>query len=191
MKLSAVGQLVLRGQRVVDLRVEAVGRLLADLRLLEVVLAERRAGDVRQRDERHQLARDRADAVLRDLVVGERHAVRAVDVAGQRIVDVLRHRAEVAVAHRHRRDGGADDVAQVVDRALVVAEEEQLVLDDRAAEREAAVGELGRRLEVREVVAGVGRVVVAEEEALPLKSLVPDFSVTLVIAPPDRPNSAS
>ena len=33
--------------------------------------------------------------------------------------------------------------------------------------------------------------VLPKKNALPLSSLVPDLSVTLVTAPPDRPNSAS
>ena len=88
----------------------------------------------------------------------------AVDVAGERIVDAVGHRAEITVPHRHRRDGRAHDVAVVVERALVVAEEEQLALDDRPAQREAAVEETARRRDVREVVAGVGLLVVGENE---------------------------
>ena len=86
----------------------------------------------------------------------------------------------------------ADDVADVVDRALVVAEEEQLVADDRAAQREAAVGELGRRLQVREVVAGVGRLVVAEEERAALQIVGAGLERDVGDRRrPTRPNSAS
>ena len=100
------------------------------------------AGGVRLGDQRQQPARDRADALLRNLVVLEPRPAVAVDVAGERIVDAVRHRAEIAIAHRHRRNRRAHDVAAVVERPLVVAEEEQLVLDDRSAQREAAVEEL-------------------------------------------------
>ena len=161
----AVGQLVFRAHAVIQLGVEAVGGLLARLRLLEVRLAERRAGDVRFGNELQQPPRDWVDAILRDHVVGKRRPVVAVGgIARERIVDALRHRAEVAVAHRHRRHRGAHDVAGVVDRPLIVAEEEQLVAHDRAAEGEAAVEKLRRRLQVGEVVARVGRVGVAEDE---------------------------
>jgi hypothetical protein len=89
--------------------------------------------------------------------------------SGQRVVDALGDRAEVAVAHRHGRHRRAHDVAEVVERALVVAEEEELAAHDRSAEREPAVGELGRRLQVREVVARAGRLCVPEEEHAPLE----------------------
>ncbi len=165
----AIRHLVLVGERVVHLDVESVSRLLARLRLLVVVLADRCARDVGLRNEADQLAGDRADPLLRYLVVRKRNPIGPAEVAGQRVVDPLRDFAEVAVAHPQRRHRRAHDVAEVVDRPLIVAEEEQLAAHDRSAEREPAVGERGRRLQMREVVAGVGLVGVAEEEQAALE----------------------
>jgi hypothetical protein len=121
---ESIRHLILVAQRVVDLRVEAVGRLLTRLRLLVVVLAERRAGDVRLGNEREQAARDRANPLPRNLIVRERRAIVTAHVTGRRVVNPARHFAEVAVAHPQRRHGRADDVAVVVGGALIVAEVE-------------------------------------------------------------------
>ena len=108
--------------------------------------------------------RDRADPIGRDDVVRKRRPARAVGVAGQRIVDLRRGGGEIAVAHRQRGHHAAKDVAGVVNRALVVAEEEQLVAEDRPAEREPALRELLRRRQVREVAARIRLLVVPEGE---------------------------
>ncbi len=169
-------QLILLAHRPVHLRVEGIGRLFTNLGLLIVVLAERRPGDVRFRNERQQPSRDRADAVLRDLVVGKRCAAGAVDGARRRVVNASGDGAEVAVAHRHRRNRRADDIPEVVDRSLVIAEEEELVADDRAAKCESTLREFRRWLQVRErgggprrVVARVGGLGVAKEEPAPFE----------------------
>src|SRR6185312_8483753 len=87
----------------------------------------------------------------------------------QRIVDLVVDLAEVTIAHLQRRNRRADDVAVVVDGPLIVAEEEHLAPDDRAAQGESAVDELRWRLQVRKVVAGVRLVVVAEEKRASLQ----------------------
>ena len=171
---QAKGHLIFRAQRVVQFRVEGIGRLVACLRLLEIVLAERSV-DVRQRDEREQPLRDRADAAGRNQIVREDRAIGAADVACRRIVDMLRHGAEVAVPHGRGRHDGLDDVAQIVDRPLVVAEEEEFVLHDRAADRRPAVRERRRRFQVREGIARAGLLVVPEEERAALEGVRAGF----------------
>src|SRR5439155_22871642 len=101
---------------------------------LVVVLPEGR-GQVRRREEREEPLRDWADPVGRDDVAREGLAPRAVGVAGGRIVDLGGRLAEVAAAVVRRRDVVEVDLAEVVARALVVGEEEELVVDDRTAER--------------------------------------------------------
>ena len=98
----------------------------------------------------------------------------AVHRAGRRVVDGTGHGAEVAVSHRHRRNNRAHDVAEVVDRPLVVAEEEKLVADDGPAKRESTLREFGRRFQMRErrcgthsIIAGVCGLGVAKEEDAP------------------------
>ena len=87
---------------------------------------------------------------------------------------------------------GARRPAGVVADVLVVAEEEQLVVLDRSAERESALQVVARRRRVREVVpARSSSRCCRTRRRSPSDVFVPDLSVTLVIAPPARPNSAS
>ena len=95
LEAEAIGDLVRGVQAVVELRVEAVGRLLAHLRLLVVVLPERRAGDVRGWHVRENRAGDRADPLRRDDVVRKRDTARAVGGARQRVVDLRRGCGEI------------------------------------------------------------------------------------------------
>ena len=141
----------------------------ADLRvLLEVVVTPRpRDGGVGIDREGQQRAGDRVDPVGRDGVAGELQAVRhraavAVVGSGAGVVDAaLRPRVidrhdrpgglvaevrEVAAAHRHRRDGAAQQNAFLVAVALVAREEEQPVTLDGAAQRAAEVVLFERRL---------------------------------------------
>ena len=156
-------QLIALRQLHVELRVERIGGLHARVVDLVVRLPGRR-GDVRRRQVRENRLRDRADAIGRDDVVRKRRAAGAVGVARQRIVDLRRRRAEVAEAIRRRRNDGARRPAGVVADVLVVAEEEQLVVLDRPAEREPALQVVAGRRGVREVAGRVRLLVVAERE---------------------------
>ena len=161
---DAVRHLILGAGADVELHVEAIGRLLARLRLLIVVLSEGRTVDVGRRNEPDEALSDRAEPVRRNDVAGKDHPVVPVHVPCERIVDALRDGAEVAAAHGQRRHDGAHDVARVVDGPLIIAEEEELVVNDRSAEGEAGVEELRRGFQVCEVLARVGRIRVAEHE---------------------------
>ena len=81
--------------------------------------------------------RDGADPAGRDLLVSERRAARAVRVPGGGVVNGGCGGAQVSGAEWQSRDGGQVAVSRNVPAALVVAEEEQLVLDDAASERPA------------------------------------------------------
>jgi hypothetical protein len=80
-----------------------------------------------------------------------------------------------------------EDVPQVVARALIVGEEEELVLQDRTADGQPELLVVGVGLLAREVVLGQGAVAVAEEEADASDVVGPDLRVTLVTAPPAPP----
>ena len=150
-------QLVAGAHLPVDLDVELVGLALADARGLVVRLADRLARQVRQRHQREHLPGNGADPAGRHHVVGKRRAVVARAVAGERVADDgVGGAAEVAVAPLGRRHEEAEHTSEVVVGALVVAEVEQLVLADRAADREAELvvadvglgrGVVGRRVE--------------------------------------------
>ena len=101
----------------------------------EVVVGE--AGKVRQRQAGDELLHDRIEALARDDVAGERRAAAAVGGAGERVVDRRRRRGEVAIPHRGRRHRPEAVGHLAIEGALVAAEEERLVADDRAAERAA------------------------------------------------------
>ena len=96
-------------------------------------------GGVRHRVRVQDLERDRAEEGRRDAVAGERQPARAVGAARERVVELevgvgrgdLR---EVARAHLRGRDGVDVLVAAGVVVPLEGAEEEELVLLDRAAE---------------------------------------------------------
>ena len=110
-----------------------------------------------------QRHRHRAEQRGRDLVVGKR-------LAGERVAQLARDRGEVAAAHRRGRDqrGAIGRLALLVG-ALVGAEEERAVVDDRSAERAAVLIALEAvALSRREEVGGVHVVVaqVAERDAL-------------------------
>jgi hypothetical protein len=138
----------------------------ADMPLVAVVdaagLADEVAGrvrGVRQGEVGQDLLRCRMEAVLRDLVAGERLPYVAGE--GERIVD-RGHAAEIAVAHgcrghvAARGGGGADTLA------LVVEEEERAIADDAPAERAAELV-IGQRVHPNvKVLPGV-EVVVAQE----------------------------
>ena len=147
----------------VHLGVERMRQLGADVVLLEIDLARRRI-DVRRGQVRQNRFRDRADAIGRDDVVRERRAPGTVGAAGRWIVDLRRGRREVAVPERRRRDDRSRRPAGMVRDVAVVAEEEQLVALNRAAEREAGLEVVGRRVRVREVAGRVRLLVVAEGE---------------------------
>ena len=165
---EAQRHLVARGGVVVQLDVEGVRRLLAlAARQLVVHLAEGGPGDVRLRDLGEDVLGHGAEAVRGDDVAGERRAARAVGVAGGRVVDLRRGAREVAVPPLGGGDDHAAQLAEVVHRPLVVGEEEELVLDDRAAEGgpELLVLRLGLHRGGRgEGVLGLGRLGVREGE---------------------------
>jgi len=101
---------------------------------------------------------------------------------------------EVAVSPLGGRDHHAAQLAEVVHRALVVGEEEELVLDDRPPRvaRTAGTSSPASRSWrwAKEFLAWVDSVF-AKAKTLPLTWLVPDFRTTVVTDPPARPNSAS
>ena len=125
-------QLVVRRGVPVEPQVALV-RAGRELRLAHVVAGDTAHVPVRQRVVRgvvQDRERRRADAAERDLVAGER-------LPGERVPDRGRDARQVAVAPGLGRDRGGREARGVLARALVVGEEEQLVLDQRAAERRA------------------------------------------------------
>ena len=109
--------------------------------------------------------RDRADPVGRNLIVRELRAPAAVRIAGRRVVNPRRCRAEVAVAERGFRHVALREAAAVVAGPDEIAEEEQLVAFDRPAKRKARLHVLGVcRSQRRKRVARHRRLGVAEAE---------------------------
>src|SRR5205085_11601012 len=95
------------------------------------------AGECRRRQERQQLAGNRADAGGRYDFVREWLAVRAVRIAAGGIGDGRWRVGENALTEGHRGNGDAVDIAAEIARALKIAEEECPVAPDRAADCEA------------------------------------------------------
>src|SRR5262249_42473640 len=136
----------------------------------EVVLSERGAGDVWRGDECEHLLRNRADAVVRDDIVEKWRSPSAVRVSSGWIVNGGRRVAEIAGAPLRDRNHGATDFAELVARVLVIAEVEEFVFDDRAADGKADLAVTCQRLaevrrQRREVIFGNRVFIVAEEEA--------------------------
>ena len=175
-----------------------VQRLKMNGRLDEVVVLLGNAavgvGQVGQRQERRQVRGRRVDAILGNDVTGKRRPSRAVGVARPRVVDDRAHPGEVAAADRFGRHRVCLAHGLLVARALVAAEEEELVALDGAAERAAvlvvAPVALGRARR-GEVVLRPQRLVVWNSNAEPRNVLVPLLTCTLIAAPPARPCSAS
>ena len=136
----AAEEVQLLGRVPVHLGVERV-TVEDERRLDEVVVGLRhRAVGVRQvghRQEPEQPPRGLIEAVLRDLIVGERGAATAVAVAGERVVDRQRRDAEIAAPHRVGRHRERPVQILAVARTFVAREIEEAVADDRAAERAA------------------------------------------------------
>ena len=218
---------VLAGQRVVALDVEAVG-----------CFGERKTGGVVVGRVVHRLGGDRSvfgsgsiqllqdgkrdrilrfDQTVRDLVVhelrtrisrgaGVNDAVRVAD----RVVDLPLGSIHRAAQVNAPRDIGAPWQAHgwrvkagvgngegagdgfMIDRVEIVAEEEELVLFDRAAQgaSEIVVGKVAQR-RGGEIGPSIGGVVLEELEGRTMQLFVPDLRVTLVTAPMARPSSAS
>ena len=148
----------LRPRVVVDLEVEVVAVELVRAGG-EVIVGERR--DVGRRDELDHLPSGRIDALGRNAVVREQLPPGSVRAARRGIVNQRARAGEVAVAERVARNGAERGGALPPRRALPVAEEEQLVLPDRAAKRPAElIQDVLRDLGAdEEVVAGAQRAV--------------------------------
>ena len=116
-------------------------------------------------------------------------AARAQDLRAQ-------HPAEIPGAEVSCRDRGQHGVAHALERAFPIREEEQLVLLDGSADAAAVDVSVAFRF-----VLDPGAILVPGEarslllsciaNALPWKSLVPDFVITVTAAPPVMPCSAS
>ncbi len=161
-------QLVAVAHLPVDLDVELVGLALTYRRGFVVGLTDRLAREVGHRHAAQNIARDGADAIGRQDVVGERRPVVPARVARQRVADDgVGGAAEVAAPPLGWRHEEAPDLAKVVVGALVVAEVEEPITPDRAADDEAELVVVGLRLGLGEVRLGVEAVIAVEPERAP------------------------
>ncbi len=145
-------------EAVIDPEVGGAAVLGAVARAGEIIRQPRRR---RRRVKGDVIQRDRVEPARRDEVAGERGAR-----GGGRIVNRHRELGEVAGAHLHRRHGRHEGEALRQLEALVVAEEERLVLLQRTADAAAELILIERRLRPggREEVAGVEPIVPVELE---------------------------
>ena len=147
------------GDRVVDLPERLVLRAVVRDAVLQPSAGIARDGHVLHEVQRHRAEARRIDPVV-DEAAGERQLAAAV--ARRR-----RDRGEVAVQHRLRRhEADRRRRITVFDAALIAAEQEQLVLDDRRAERAAELIAVQAVALRREEVARVETVVAEELEGV-------------------------
>ena len=132
-----------------------------------VVAAPRRRRDVRQGIQLQERLAGRADPIGGNAVAGKRLSGQRIDWRRRRAARDLRA-AEVSIPLRLRRHERRACGASILQVPLDVAEEMQLVLDDRAAERAAEVValQLFLRLVVglEKIVLGIQRVAAARVE---------------------------
>lgn len=129
---------MLRGAVPVDLPVKVVA--VEDLRRrVEEVIGH--SGQIRERNQRLNLLRDRVNLVGRDDVVGELRTAHAVNCAGSRVEDrSVGVGAEIAGALIGRRNREGILLGDALEGAFVAAEEEELLFLDRPAQGGAGNG---------------------------------------------------